>query len=174
MFAEAFSCILWVPIDVLKERMQIQHVPKTLGKTEGTYFYESGFQAIKDTLKKEGVLGFYRGYGATLLSFGPFSALYFMFYEEGKKFLKLEESNDKVSRVDFAKYMLCGALAGAAASFLTNPLDLVKLRLQVQRSSTAAGTGINAVNPKVRYKHIGDGLIKLLKYEGISVIQVIV
>ena len=29
----------------------------------------------------EGIAGLYRGYGATLASFGPFSALYFVFYE---------------------------------------------------------------------------------------------
>ena len=33
---------------------------------------------------QEGLGGIYRGYMATLYSFGPFSALYFSFYEEFK------------------------------------------------------------------------------------------
>jgi hypothetical protein len=44
-------------------------------------------------------------------------------------------------------YLVCNdsaALAGGIASYITNPLDLAKLRLQVQRSTkiaTAASTG---------------------------------
>ena len=94
MFAETVSCVLWVPIDVLKERMQIQRVPGKgngagLSASKAGVFYETGFQAIRETVRNEGVLGFYRGYGATLMSFGPFSALYFMFYEEGKGLMKV-------------------------------------------------------------------------------------
>ena len=36
---------------------------------------------------KEGLSGLYKGYGATVLSFGPFSGLYFMFYEKIKVWL---------------------------------------------------------------------------------------
>lgn len=91
MFAETVSCVLWVPIDVLKERMQIQRVPGKGGMSaEGAgVFYATGLQAIRETVRNEGILGFYRGYGATLMSFGPFSALYFMFYEEGKRALRV-------------------------------------------------------------------------------------
>lgn len=42
----------------------------------------------------EGVRGLYRAYGATVGSFGPFSALYFLFYEELKGMLV---SNDPES-----------------------------------------------------------------------------
>jgi hypothetical protein len=38
--------------------------------------------ALRSIFREEGVRGVYRGYGATLFSFGPFSALYFVFYEE--------------------------------------------------------------------------------------------
>lgn len=32
-------------------------------------------------MRTEGARGLYRAYGATVMSFGPFSALYFLFYE---------------------------------------------------------------------------------------------
>lgn len=35
-------------------------------------------------LRHEGIRGLYRAYGATVMSFGPFSALYFVFYEFAK------------------------------------------------------------------------------------------
>jgi hypothetical protein len=94
MVAEAFSCILWVPIDVIKERMQIQRRPggplaDTTGPasarrdapSSGTY-YKNTADAVRQILRSEGVAGVYRGYGATIASFGPFSALYFVFYEQ--------------------------------------------------------------------------------------------
>jgi len=71
MVAESVSCVLWVPIDVLKERSQV-----------GTYSHM--LQGVREALQYEGVGGLYRGYAATLASFGPFSALYFAFYEPCK------------------------------------------------------------------------------------------
>jgi len=41
--------------------------------------------AIYTIRKTEGITGLYRAYGATVASFGPFSALYFLFYEKLKK-----------------------------------------------------------------------------------------
>lgn len=49
-----------------------------------TYNYRNDVDAIKQVLKTEGVRGLYRAYGATVMSFGPFSAFYFLFYEKMK------------------------------------------------------------------------------------------
>ena len=53
--------------------------------------------------------------------------------------------------------MFCSMMAGACASIATNPLDIVKLRMQVHRASS---------NEADQYKHIVDGLIKMVKNEG--------
>jgi len=76
MFAEAVACLIFVPVDVIKERRQVQ---TTMG-----FKYTSDFDAIKHTITHEGVRGLYKAYGATVLSFGPFSALWFFFYETFK------------------------------------------------------------------------------------------
>lgn len=78
MAAEAVSCVLWVPIDVIKERMQMQKP----GASGGAIYYRNTLHAAQTILRTEKLRGLYKGYGATLLSFGPFSALYFMFYEK--------------------------------------------------------------------------------------------
>ena len=44
--------------------------------------------------------GIYKAYGATVMSFGPFSALYFMFYEYFKGMIVL---NDPKHYLDKAK-----------------------------------------------------------------------
>lgn len=56
-----------------------------------------------------------------------------------------------------------GASAGAAASFLTTPLDLVKLRLQVQRGAAAAG---EAQELSFRYRGVWHGLRSIARHEG--------
>lgn len=61
--------------------------------------------------------------------------------------------------MNFGLFLLCGSMAGASASFWTNPLDIVKLRLQVQRSGSA--------HVDIQYNHMGDGLVKLFKHEGL-------
>ena len=49
-----------------------------------SYKYLGDVDAFRQILKTEGLRGLYRAYGATVGSFGPFSALYLMFYEQIK------------------------------------------------------------------------------------------
>ncbi|TMW58570.1 hypothetical protein Poli38472_010129 [Pythium oligandrum] len=155
MLAEALSCVLWVPIDVIKERMQVQ-MPVSGTTSQGAY-YRNTVHAVETIMQTERLRGLYKGYAATLLSFGPFSALYFMFYEKNKataqKFLQTEQLSPQYT-------LLSAATAGAAASFLTNPLDMIKLRLQVQRAYAAEPNA-------VAYTGIVDGLTKVIRSEGI-------
>lgn len=76
--------MVFVPVDVVKERLQIQ---KSSGLSPSSTLpqYRNSWDAFRVTLSQEGLRGIYRGYGATLLSFGPFSAIYFTLYEEAKK-----------------------------------------------------------------------------------------
>ena len=78
MFAEAVACSIFVPVDVIKERRQVQ-------ANLGTFKYRNDVDAIRQILTTEGIRGLYRAYGATVMSFGPFSALYFLFYEKLKE-----------------------------------------------------------------------------------------
>ena len=89
------------------------------------------------------------------MSFGPFSALYFLFYEKFKERAASFTAQDYVRKmrqegeqgkeaahkqdISFLQAMLCSMQAGVCASFITNPLDLAKLRLQVQRAGSAGG-----------------------------------
>lgn len=76
------------------------------------------------------------------MSFGPFSALYFMIYEHAKglivnndpqQYIKKIKAVDKQSKIaagkaelTFGQSMLCGMWAGALAGTITNPLDMGK------------------------------------------------
>lgn len=63
------------------------------------FTYKSDRDAIRQTIKSEGIRGLYRGYGATVFSFGPFSGLYFMFYEKIKLWFTYSNSYSAVMKV---------------------------------------------------------------------------
>ena len=106
------------------------------------YKYKNDIDAIIQISKHEGLRGIYKAYGATVFSFGPFSALYFFFYENLKgwvvkndvnTYLKTVKREDKIE-IGFFQSMFLSMIAGAAAAVITNPLDLAKLWMQVARA----------------------------------------
>ena len=54
-------------------------------------YNQGSYKGALRVIQNEGVLGLYRAYMATVFSFGPFSAIYFMVYEELKKNFASEE-----------------------------------------------------------------------------------
>lgn len=124
--AEALACIVYVPIDVLKERLQV-----------GMYKNPTDALASIFSTKVGAFQTLYRGYGATLASFGPYSALYFLCYEETKCLARQYLGGNQ--QLPFWWVLVCSAGSGATASFLTSPLDLVKLRLQLDQRKQRDG-----------------------------------
>lgn len=51
--AEALSCIVWLPIDIIKERLQVQSVVKL-------YSYRGPRDAMRKIHGTEGLIGLYR------------------------------------------------------------------------------------------------------------------
>ena len=90
MIAESMCCTIFVPVDVIKERLQVQITSKdstmTLKNRPQLHHYHGSLDALIQISRTEGLRGIYKGYGATLLSYGPFSALYFFLYEEVRTF----------------------------------------------------------------------------------------
>jgi len=153
LFAETVSCVLWVPIDVIKERLQVQSNLKS-------FQYKNAVDAIFQISKVEGLRGLYRAYGATILSFGPFSGLYLMSYE----FLK-KEFIKPGSHVGLFESTFMAGMAGCFASVLTNPLDIAKLRMQVQR---AEGFKSGSGEPgRFGYKNVFHGVYTIAQKEGV-------
>jgi hypothetical protein len=198
MLAEAVSCVVYVPVDVVKERMQVQRRNATDATTtgggvdprRGDRHYHGSLDALRKIARTEGIGGIYKGYGATLASFGPFSALYFMFYEQCKA-----RSREYVHRKDGGKIdamsddgiiamkdgdlplvhlVACSAGAGALASWLTSPLDMAKLRLQVQRGQASRGDQVvrySGMLDCLRSAYLDGGLRGLFRGAGARVIH---
>ncbi|KAL0482261.1 mitochondrial substrate carrier family protein E [Acrasis kona] len=142
-FAEAVSCVLWVPHDVIKERLQVQR---------DSFL---NVRSIASMIRADGVRNLYKGYWITLGSFGPYSALYFYCYEKLKDVLLKEDSGD----VSFGlRTMLAASVASGFSAFCTTPLDVVKTRFQVQRRNHS---------PEV-YENFVDAVKKINKHEGLG------
>jgi hypothetical protein len=176
MLAETIACVVYVPVDVIKERLQVQQRQLASNATSPTnsYYYRGSLDALIQISKTEGLSGIYRGYFATLASFGPFSALYFVFYERTKHWARQyvhdqqqkqysqqppEREQDSNMDLPFSSIVLCSASSGALASWLTSPLDMAKLRLQVQRGQAAAATASSSPSQLVTsYRGVWDCL----------------
>jgi hypothetical protein len=153
--AEAASCIFWVPIDVIKERMQAQP-PSLAGR------YRSSFDGVQTVFSNESIRGLYRGYLSTLASFGPFSGVYFMTFEAVKPLLGGTHPSS------FWQTMISAGIANAIAALTTNPLDLVKTRLQVQRAVLTVGNE-RVVSQQFSFAYTGllGGLRETIRHDGV-------
>lgn len=124
-------------------------------------------------MRHEGIAGIYRGYGATLASFAPFSGLYFLGYEAAKARAQRHLGLADADALPFGWQVATACAAGAAASLATNPLDMAKLRLQVQRAVAAvppAGGGAAGAAPAAsatpQYRNFVHGLRSIVAHEG--------
>ena len=174
MLAETCACLVYVPVDVIKERLQVQSLYVQGHSKTNENLYKGSADAFRKIMRSEGLRGIYKGYGATLASFGPFSAFYFVFYEKLKDLAKQQDPsyNQKPSQnylkkqdgdLSFAFLLGCSCSAGAMASFITSPLDMAKLRLQIQRGNLVS----NHEAPTVSYRGMLDCLSQVYTENGI-------
>ncbi|KAJ1444390.1 mitochondrial carrier domain-containing protein [Pelagophyceae sp. CCMP2097] len=131
LFAEAVACSLFLPVDVVKERMQVPGSP-----------HASSLACAQNLVRADGAAALYRGFGVTLLSFGTYSGLYFVLYEALKRRVDFGPAGGATAGArppTFFEALCASAGAGAAAAWLTSPLDLAKLRYQVDTAEQRRG-----------------------------------
>ncbi|ETV73999.1 hypothetical protein, variant 3 [Aphanomyces astaci] len=129
-FSELCSSVSNVPTEVMKARMQLGRNPHNAsgGWTKETTNYRGMVDAMTSIVRAEGIRGLYAGYTACLAVDASYSGFAFLFYE-----LLKEHHRDSVQRPPTAVETTCiGGMAGGAAAFLTNPLDIMTLRLMTQ------------------------------------------
>ena len=93
--------------------------------------------------------------------FGPFSAIFFASYEKMKDLVL--ENKDKPT---LTESIICSSTAGAFAGWITTPLELVKLRMQIQRADISVRGG-SMENSIFGYKNAFHGLYLIAKNEGL-------
>eukprot|EP01018_Ginkgo_biloba_P004963 Gb_37582 [translate_table: standard] len=120
VIATVASDAVLTPMDVVKQRLQLRSTP-----------YGGVIDCIRRILREEGLRAFYASYRTTVLMNAPFTAMHFATYEAMKKVL-IGFFPDNVSEENLFIHITAGGAAGALASAVTTPFDVVKTRLQCQ------------------------------------------
>ncbi|KAJ8676391.1 hypothetical protein QAD02_012178 [Eretmocerus hayati] len=110
------------PIDLVKTRMQNQRT----GSFIGELMYKNSFDCAKKVIRHEGFFGLYRGLVPQLMGVAPEKAIKLTVND----FVR-DKLMDKNGNIPLAGEVLSGACAGASQVVFTNPLEIVKIRLQV-------------------------------------------
>lgn len=139
------SSAIMVPKELITQRMQAGAKGRS-------------WEVLLRILEKDGILGLYAGYSATLLRNLPAGVLSYSSFEYLKAAVLRE-----TKQVNLEPYqsVCCGALAGAISASLTTPLDVVKTRLMTQ----GHGEALNKVAATM-YTGVSDTVKQILKEEG--------
>ncbi|TKY50151.1 Solute carrier family 25 member 44 [Spatholobus suberectus] len=128
MASSLCSQAVFVPIDVVSQKLMVQGY-------SGHAQYSGGLDVARKVLRSDGIRGLYRGFGLSVMTYSPSSAVWWASYGSSQRFLWrfLGDSNELTPSLP--KIILVqatgGIIAGATASCITTPLDTIKTRLQV-------------------------------------------
>uniref|UniRef100_A0A3P9JRG5 Mitochondrial glutamate carrier 1 n=1 Tax=Oryzias latipes TaxID=8090 RepID=A0A3P9JRG5_ORYLA len=113
----------------------------------------SALQITKELLRTKGIMGLYRGLGATLMRDIPFSVVYFPLFAH---LHQLGQHSSEHPSVPFYWSFMSGCLAGSIAAVAVSPCDVVKTRLQSLRKGANEET----------YNGVVDCVRKIWRKEG--------
>ncbi|KAK3164446.1 hypothetical protein QOZ80_1AG0018570 [Eleusine coracana subsp. coracana] len=152
--AGVISATVLCPLDVIKTRLQVYGLPSNLssGAAPPGRVIISGFQQI---LKSEGFPGLYRGLSPTIVALVPTWAVTFSVYNHVKGLLHSQDGEN--NELSVQANVLAASCAGIATATATNPLWVVKTRLQTQGMRPGV----------VPYQSILSALQRITKEEGI-------
>ena len=158
------------PIWVLKTRM--------LSSDKGSEgAYESMWHGTREVFRKEGMRGFYRGAGISLLG-NSHGAVQFAVYEPLKSIWRkyvakdhtLSRKGEKEEKLGNTATLVISGSAKVAAGTVTYPYQVVRSRLQTYHSEERFGRGIRGVAGKIWreegwrgfYRGLGTNIVRVL------------
>lgn len=135
------SALVRSPLDMVKTQVQA-------GASSGTR------SALKSAWANGGVAGLYRGLGLSLMRDVPFFSVNLTLYEQ-LRLRKIEQrcavgsmsGKDKKAELSPYEAVLIGAISQGVAAWCTNPVDVLKTRVQAA-----------AVSPRTGHVGFGDGI----------------
>ncbi|KAJ6923303.1 mitochondrial carrier protein CoAc2 isoform X1 [Populus alba x Populus x berolinensis] len=138
---------------------------KILFQTRRDEFKSVGlFGSFKKISHTEGIMGFYRGNGASVARIVPYAALHYMTYEQYRRWIILNFPD--IGRGPVLD-LVAGSFAGGTAVLLTYPLDLVRTKLAYQIVSSPKANVNGVIGTELVYKGIRDCFSKTLKESGL-------
>ena len=148
--AGASTVAILYPLDVIKTRLQCQ---------DGLERVTLGFWEMGRKLWKSGPRTLYSGLGPSMLGASGAWGAYFYCYSWAKNRRRSQtQSKSQSPQLSSMDHLMSGLEAGAAVSLVTNPLWVVKTRLQLQDTTP----GVRAYNGAV------DCFRSIVREEGVS------
>jgi len=151
--ARSIAAVLLNPITVVKTRMEYSSGVTSKGLAA----------TLSSVASKEGAKGLFSGLGSTVMRDAPFSGLNLLVFTQTRALMKdvARMQNRETGALDT---FIAGALAGAAATFLTHPPDVIRTRVQLGHMMTAQGVGLTG-RPATSF-------VKIIQQEGVGALWV--
>ncbi|KAL2577037.1 hypothetical protein AAZX31_16G119200 [Glycine max] len=137
------------PLDVVRTRFQVND-----GRVSHLPIYKNTAHAVFAIARSEGLRGLYAGFLPGVLGSTISWGLYFFFYDRAKQ----RYARNREEKLSPGLHLASAAEAGALVSFFTNPVWLVKTRLQLQ-------TPLHQTRP---YSGVYDAFRTIMREEGFS------
>lgn len=169
------AATLTSPLDVLKTRLQSTFYqsqlaasraakgipnPNQMGLLRASWLHisETG-QILAQIPKVEGWRALFKGLGPNLIGVVPARAINFWAYGNGKRVYAELMNGGKESA---AVHLMAAASAGIITGTATNPIWLVKTRLQLDKQNAGPG-GVGR-----QYRNAWDCVVKTVRHEGVK------
>lgn len=170
------------PLEVVKTRLQSSIHHATIINNGITYDGVLGLRTIAHHIQgtmgvlrsiyiNEGLSALWKGMGATMIGVVPARAIHFSSYQYGKKILTNTNGEGIIGLKEGSSllHLSSAAIAGIITATLTNPIWVVKTRMQLQSLSKVKNSNINAINSNIPlYRNSLDCAISILKKDGVK------
>ncbi|XP_050420807.1 solute carrier family 25 member 44 [Adelges cooleyi] len=149
--ASVFGQTIIVPFDVVSQHLMMLGLSNSKNNKDKFIYFrplnvnldmsKSKFRTTLDIARcvyqQDGFKGFYRGYVASVCTYAPNSALWWSFYTIFQDQLEIRLP---VNTSLLLMQSVSGVLAGFTTTLITNPMDTIRARLQVQRTNSIVRT----------------------------------
>ena len=130
------------PIDLVKTRMQNQVI--VAGQSP---MYRNSFHCFLQTFRSEGFRGLYKGIGPQLVGVAPEKAIKLAVNDLLRGAFTVIDEFTGEEKISMPLEILAGSCAGGAQVLVTNPLEIVKIRLQMQGEEQRLARAANTTSP---------------------------
>ncbi|XP_072256829.1 solute carrier family 25 member 48 isoform X1 [Pyxicephalus adspersus] len=157
----AASVIVGHPLDTVKARLQAG---------QG---YGNTFNCILRIYRNENVAGFFKGMSFPLASIAIYNSVVFGVYSNAQRFISQHRHTDRKCSRDLIDLTCASMLAGLVSVGIGGPVDLVKIKLQMQaQTSLSEGLSLNQKTSLFYYQTTYRGPIHcvycILRQEGFT------
>ncbi|XP_066197958.1 solute carrier family 25 member 48 isoform X3 [Saccopteryx leptura] len=153
----AASVIVGYPLDTVKTRLQ------------AGVGYGNTLSCIRMVYRKESVFGFFKGMSFPLASVAVYNSVVFGVFSNTQRFLSWHQGREPEAGPPLSDLLLASMVAGVVSIGLGTPVDLIKIRLQMQTQpfrERAISWGTATPMDVVKSRLQADG-VHLNKYKGV-------